>query len=81
MNVCRTFVGKKEGKRPLRRPRRRWENKIKIDLRERGWGDLNWIHLAQDRNQCRALVNRVMNLHVPLNTGIFISSLATGGFS
>jgi hypothetical protein len=55
-------VGKPEGKRPLRRPRRWWEDNVRIDLRERGWGGLDWIHLAQDRDQWRALVSTVINL-------------------
>jgi hypothetical protein len=58
-------VGKPEGKRPLRRPRRRWEDDIKMDLREIGWGGMDWIDLAQDRDQWSALVNTVMNLRVP----------------
>jgi hypothetical protein len=52
-------------KRPLGRPRHRWEDHIKMDLREMGWGIMDWIHLAQDRNQWQALVNMVMNLQVP----------------
>jgi hypothetical protein len=58
-------VGKPEGKRPLGRPRRRWEDNIILDLREIGWDDMDWIDLAQDRNQWRAFVNTVMNLRVP----------------
>jgi hypothetical protein len=58
-------VGKPEGKRQLGRPRRRWVDNIKIDLREIGWDSMNWIDLAQDRDQWRALVNTVMNLRVP----------------
>jgi hypothetical protein len=58
-------VGKPEGKRPLRRPKRRWVDNVKIDLREMEWGDMDWIDLAQDRYQWRALVNTVMNLRVP----------------
>jgi hypothetical protein len=57
--------GKPEGKRPLRRSRRRWVDNIKMDLREIGWGGMDWIDLAQDRDQWRALVNTVMNLRVP----------------
>jgi hypothetical protein len=57
-------VGKLEGNRPLRRPRRRWLDNIKIDLREVGWDGMDWIDLAQDRDQCRAPVNTVMNLRV-----------------
>jgi hypothetical protein len=58
-------VGKPEGKRTLGKPRRRWEDNIKMDLREMGWGGMDWIDLAQDRDQWRALVNTVMNLPVP----------------
>jgi hypothetical protein len=64
-NACRILVGKPEGKRPLRRPRRRWEDNIKMDLREIGWGGMYWIHLAQDRDQWKALLNTGMNLWVP----------------
>jgi hypothetical protein len=59
------FVGKLEGKRSLRRPRRRWVNNIKMGLREIGWGDMDWIDVAQDRDQWRALVNTVMNFRLP----------------
>jgi hypothetical protein len=58
-------VGKPEGKRPLGRPRRRWVDNIKIDLRAIGWGGMNWINLAQGRDQWRALVNIVMILQGP----------------
>jgi hypothetical protein len=58
-------VGKPEGKRPLERPRCRWVYNIKIDLREIGWDGMDWINLAQDRDQWRALVNTVLNLRVP----------------
>jgi hypothetical protein len=64
-NAYRILVGKLERKRPLGRPRRRWEDNVKMDLREIGWGGMDWIDLAQDRNQWRALVNTVMNLRVP----------------
>jgi hypothetical protein len=57
-------VGKPEGKRPRGRPRRWWEDNIKMDLREIGWGVMDWIDLAQDRDQWRALVNTIMNLLV-----------------
>ena len=60
--VQRVLVGKPEGKRPLGRPRRRWEDNIKMELREVG-GD--WLELAQDRDRWRALVNTVMNFRVP----------------
>jgi hypothetical protein len=58
-------VGNPEGKRPLGRQRRRWVANIKINLREVGWVGMNWIDLAEDRDQWRALVNAVMNLWVP----------------
>jgi hypothetical protein len=58
-------VGKPEGKRPLGRPRRRWEHNIKMDLREICWGGMDWIDMAQGRDQWRALVNTVMNFQVP----------------
>jgi hypothetical protein len=64
-NAYRTLVGKPEGKRPLGRPRRRWEDNIKMDLRSTGWGGMDWIDLAQGRDQWRALVNTVINLRVP----------------
>jgi hypothetical protein len=63
-NVYRVLVGEPEGKRPLGKPRRRWEDGIKIDLGEIGWGCVEWIHLVQDRYHSRALVNAVMNLRV-----------------
>jgi hypothetical protein len=58
-------VGKLEIKRSLGRPRRRWVDNIKMDLTEIGWDGVDWIELAQDRDQWRALVNTVMNLRVP----------------
>jgi hypothetical protein len=61
----RVLVGRPEGKRPLGRPRRRWEDNIKMDLREIGIDGTNWILLAQDRVQWRACVNTVINLRVP----------------
>jgi hypothetical protein len=63
-SVYRVLVGKPEGKRPLGRPRRRWEDNIKTDLREIGIDGANWIRLAQDRVEWRAFVNTVMNLRV-----------------
>jgi hypothetical protein len=59
------LAGKPEGKRPLGRPRGRWEDNIRMDLREILWEGVDWIHLVQDRDQWRALVNTVMNLRVP----------------
>jgi hypothetical protein len=59
------MVGKPEVKRPLGRPRRRWVDNIKMDLGEIGWDGRDWIELAQDRDQSRALVNTVMNRRVP----------------
>jgi hypothetical protein len=61
-----------EGKRQLGRPRRRWVDNIKIDLREIGWDGVDWIAMAQDRDQWRALVNTVLNLRVPKNAGVFL---------
>jgi hypothetical protein len=58
-------VGRPEGRRPLGRPRCRWEDNIKIDQRDIAFGDVDWIHLAQDRDRWWALVNMVMNLQVP----------------
>jgi hypothetical protein len=66
-NAYRILVGKPEGKRPLGRPRRRWVDYIKMDLRKIGWDGVDWIELAQDRDQRRALVNTVMNLRVTEN--------------
>jgi hypothetical protein len=64
-NAYRILVGKPEGNRPLVRQRRRWLNNIKMDLRDIGWDDMDWIDLAQDRDQWKDLVNAVMNLRVP----------------
>jgi hypothetical protein len=64
-NAYRILVGKPEGKIPLGRPRRRWVDNIKMELREIGWDGMHWIGLAQDRDQWRALANTVMNLRVP----------------
>ena len=63
--VYRVLVGKPDGKKPLGRPRRRWEGNIKMDLQEVGCGGMDWIELAQDRDRWRALVTAVMNLRVP----------------
>jgi hypothetical protein len=64
-NASRLLVGKPVEKRPLGRPRRRWVDNIRMDLREVGWGDVDWIGLAQDGNRWRALVNSVLKLRVP----------------
>jgi hypothetical protein len=64
-NAYRLLVGNPDGKRPLGRPRRRWVDNIRMDLGEVGWGDVNWIGLAKDRNRWRALVNSVLNFLVP----------------
>jgi hypothetical protein len=64
-NSYRLLVGKPEGKRPLGRSRRRLVDNIRMDLGEVGWGDVDWIGLAQDRNRWRALVNSALNLRVP----------------
>jgi hypothetical protein len=64
-NVYNILVGKPDGRRPLGRPRRRWEDNIKLYLKEVGCDDVDWIHLAQDKVQWRFLVNAVMNLRVP----------------
>jgi hypothetical protein len=64
-NAYRLLVGRPEGKRPLGRPRRRWVDNIGMDLGDVGWGDVDGIGLAQDRNRWRAVVNSVLNLRVP----------------
>jgi hypothetical protein len=64
-NAYRLLVVKSKEKRPLGRPRRRWVDNIRIDLGEVGWGDVDWIVLAKDRNRWRTLVNSVLNLRVP----------------
>jgi len=63
--VYSVLMGKPEGKRPLGRPKRRWDDNIKLDLQEVGCGSMDWIELAQVRDSWRALVNTVMNLRVP----------------
>jgi hypothetical protein len=73
-NAYRILVGKQEGMRPLGRPRRRCEDNIRMDLREIGLGGMDWIDLAQDGDQWRALVNTVMKLWVPQNVGKFLNS-------
>jgi hypothetical protein len=80
-NVCRLLVGKPEEKRPLGRPRRRWVDNIRMDLGEVGWGDVDWIGLAQDKNRWRAVVNSVLNLRVPRNAGKISNGLTSSGLS
>jgi hypothetical protein len=73
------LLGKSEGKRPLGRPRQRWVDNIKMDFGEIGWGGVDQIGLAQDRDKWKALVNPVINLWVPSNAGKFSSGCTTGG--
>jgi hypothetical protein len=80
-NACRLLVGKPKGKRPLGRPRHRCVDNIRMYLGEVGWGDVDWVGLAQDRKRWRALVNSVLNLRVPCNAGKLSSGLTTGGLS
>ena len=68
--VHKVLVGKPEGKRPLARPRRRWEDNIKMDFQEGGGGCGDWMELVQDRDRWRALMNTVLNLRVPKMRGI-----------
>jgi hypothetical protein len=72
--LYRILVGKPERKRPLGRPRRRWEDNIKMDLQKVGCGSMDWIDLAQDRDRWRARVNAVMNLQFPQNARNFFTS-------
>jgi hypothetical protein len=75
------LVGKPEGKRPLWRPRHRWENNIKLDIQEVGCGGMDWIELSQNWDRWQALVNTVMNLRVPRNGGNFLTSSEPVNFS
>jgi hypothetical protein len=81
MREKRIFVGKPEGTRPLGRSRRRWVGNIKIDMRDIGWDGMEWIDLAQYRDQCKTLVNTVMNLLVSYNAGKLLSDCAICSFS
>jgi hypothetical protein len=76
-NACKILVEKPDGNRPLGRTTRRWVDKVKLDLRQTGRGVMDWIGLAQDRDQWRALVNTVMNLRVPQIAGKFLSSFTS----
>jgi len=73
-DIHRVLVVKPEGKRPLGRPRHRWEDNIKMDLQAVGCGGMDWIELVQDRDRWCVLVNVVMNLWVPQNVGNFLTS-------
>jgi hypothetical protein len=74
------LVGKSEGKRPLRRPRRRWENNIRMDLKKIVWEGVDSMHLAQNRDQWQALVNTVMNFRVPQKAENFLTRSVTISF-
>jgi hypothetical protein len=73
-NTYRILVGKSEGKRPLVKPRRTWEDTSKMNLREIWFEDVDWIHLIYDRDRWRPLVNTVMNVRVPYKAGNFLTS-------
>jgi hypothetical protein len=75
------LLGKPEERTPLGRPRHRWVDNIKMDLRERELDDMHWIGLAQDRDKWRALVNAIMNVWVPGSAGKLSSSFTIGGLS
>jgi hypothetical protein len=72
--LYKTFVGKPEGMRPTGRPRCRWEDNIRMDLREIGWEYVDWMHLTQDRDKWRAVVNTVMNSRILLKVGNFLTT-------
>jgi hypothetical protein len=80
MHIGYWWESQKE-KRPLGRQRRRWVDNIKMNLREIGWDGMDWIELAQDRDQWRAFVNTVMYIRVPYNSGKFLSGYTIGSFS
>jgi hypothetical protein len=77
-NAYRLLVGKPEGERPLGRPRHRWVDNIKMDLGEIVWDGVDWIDMAQDRDQWRVLVNTVLILRVPQNAGKSLSGCTIG---
>jgi hypothetical protein len=72
--MVKKMTDKPEGKRQLGKFRRRWKENIEMNLRGTEWSDMDWIHLAQNVDQCRTVVNTVMNLRVPQNFGKFLSS-------
>jgi len=72
--IYRVLGGTREGKRPLGRPRHRWEDNIKMGLKEVGCGVMDWIDVSQDKDRWRAVVNAVMNILVPQNAGNFLTS-------
>jgi hypothetical protein len=72
-NVYKILVGEPEGKRPLRRPRLRCEDNIRMDLKETGWEDVDWIHLDQYRDQWQAFVNKEIDLRIPRQAGNFLT--------
>jgi hypothetical protein len=80
-NAYGILVEKLGRKRTLGRPRGRWVNNVKMDLREIAWGGMDCIDLAEDRDQWRALAHTAMNSRVPQNAGKFLSSCTIGGFS
>jgi hypothetical protein len=80
-NAFKILVGNPEERRPLGRPRRRWVDNIKMDLREIGWDGVDWIDRAQDRDQWRALVNTELDFQVPYNAGKFLSDCPINGSS
>jgi hypothetical protein len=80
-NECTILVAKPEGSRPLGRRRHRWEDNIRMDVGEMGWEIVDWMHLDQDRDQWRALVNMEMNFRVTLKRGNFLTSCVTTRFS
>jgi hypothetical protein len=81
INLFDILVGKREGERQLGIRRRRWVDNIKVDLREIGWGGMDWIDLVQDGDQLGVFVNTVINFRVAYNAGKFLNSCTTDGFS
>jgi hypothetical protein len=71
--VYKLLMGKFKGKNPLKRPRHRWENRIKMDLRDINWEDVEWIHLDQDRDKWQALVSTMKNLRILVSQGWLVS--------